>query len=195
MWQFSGLNPEKSGDILRAVAIQETLRRLISARLTVKSTSNITRAGRFIEAGRDGMKTACRLQLPPCAHRALGRQQQDELPEPAPWRRAAPSHPGCQRGTHSLSATLARSRPASTAGYGARKTSWRTSANLTPTAPKSRTFRRTSVARCSSERDAYCKFGDAVYGRVIWKSDELERFISKTAVLGLGFKMGRRSSR
>ena len=40
------------------------------------------------------------------------------------------------------------------------------------------------------ERDAYCRFGDVVYGRTIWKKDELERFIGKVCVLGLGFQMG-----
>ena len=40
------------------------------------------------------------------------------------------------------------------------------------------------------QRDAYCKFGDVVYGRTIWKADDLERFIAKTATLGLGFQMG-----
>lgn len=38
-------------------------------------------------------------------------------------------------------------------------------------------------------RDAYCKFGDAVYGREITKADKIERFVCKTATLGLGFGM------
>ena len=40
------------------------------------------------------------------------------------------------------------------------------------------------------ERDAYCRFGDTVYGRPIWKSDTMERFIGKVCVLGLGYQMG-----
>jgi DNA polymerase len=40
------------------------------------------------------------------------------------------------------------------------------------------------------DRDAYCRFGDVIYGREITKLDKLERFISKTATLGLGFQMG-----
>ncbi len=39
-------------------------------------------------------------------------------------------------------------------------------------------------------RDAYCKFGDTVYGREILKKDKLERFVGKIAVLGLGYQMG-----
>lgn len=38
-------------------------------------------------------------------------------------------------------------------------------------------------------RDAYCKFGDDIYGREITKKDDEERFISKTCILGLGYQM------
>jgi DNA polymerase len=37
--------------------------------------------------------------------------------------------------------------------------------------------------------DPYCIFGEEVYGRPITKKDKLERFVSKTCVLGLGFQM------
>ena len=39
-------------------------------------------------------------------------------------------------------------------------------------------------------RDAYCNFGDLIYGRTITKADKTERHVSKVAVLGLGFQMG-----
>ena len=39
-------------------------------------------------------------------------------------------------------------------------------------------------------RDAYCNFGDVIYGREITKADKVERFVSKVATLGLGFGMG-----
>lgn len=39
-------------------------------------------------------------------------------------------------------------------------------------------------------RDAYCNFGDSIYGREITKADKTERFVSKVATLGLGFSMG-----
>jgi hypothetical protein len=45
------------------------------------------------------------------------------------------------------------------------------------------------VAR-GNDRDAYCKFGDLVYGREITTEDKLERFVGKVCVLGLGFQMG-----
>ena len=40
------------------------------------------------------------------------------------------------------------------------------------------------------DRDVYCKFADDVYGRTITKDDDDERFVGKTAILGLGFGMG-----
>lgn len=39
----------------------------------------------------------------------------------------------------------------------------------------------------SSGKDAYCAFGTVAYGRLITKADEIERFVSKGCVLGLGF--------
>lgn len=40
------------------------------------------------------------------------------------------------------------------------------------------------------KRDLYCEFGQDVYNRIITKADIEERFVSKTAFLGLGFQMG-----
>ena len=38
--------------------------------------------------------------------------------------------------------------------------------------------------------DPYCEFGGEIYGRVITKADALQRFVSKTCILGLGFGTG-----
>ena len=38
--------------------------------------------------------------------------------------------------------------------------------------------------------DPYCAMASNIYGRPITKSDKLERFVGKTAVLGLGYQMG-----
>lgn len=40
------------------------------------------------------------------------------------------------------------------------------------------------------ERDAYCRFADNIYGRVITKDDKTERFVGKVATLGLQFGLG-----
>ena len=39
-------------------------------------------------------------------------------------------------------------------------------------------------------RDVYCEFAGQVYGRTITKENSLERYVGKTAVLGLGYGMG-----
>jgi len=39
-------------------------------------------------------------------------------------------------------------------------------------------------------RDVYCEFASEIYGRPITKSDKLERYVGKTAILGLGYGMG-----
>ena len=50
------LDPESPGDVVRAVTISGSIQLLVDARLTVKSTTNITRAERFMKAGANGMK-------------------------------------------------------------------------------------------------------------------------------------------
>jgi DNA polymerase len=39
-------------------------------------------------------------------------------------------------------------------------------------------------------RDVYCEFGTSLYDRTITKADKVQRWVSKTAVLGLGYGMG-----
>ena len=39
-------------------------------------------------------------------------------------------------------------------------------------------------------RDIYCEFATKIYGRLITKADEIERFVGKTCILGLGYGMG-----
>lgn len=54
-----------------------------------------------------------------------------------------------------------------------------------------------TLARCTSlvtafreGRDIYCEFASRIYGRSITKADEVERFVGKTCILGLGYGMG-----
>ena len=39
-------------------------------------------------------------------------------------------------------------------------------------------------------RDVYCEFASQIYGRTITKENKLERYVGKTAILGLGYGMG-----
>ena len=54
-----------------------------------------------------------------------------------------------------------------------------------------------TLAKCVQMRegfrasvDLYCQFASRIYGRTITKLDEIERFVGKTCILGLGYGMG-----
>lgn len=40
------------------------------------------------------------------------------------------------------------------------------------------------------KRDIYCEFATRIYGRTVTKANEVERFVGKTCILGLGYGMG-----
>jgi DNA polymerase len=46
------------------------------------------------------------------------------------------------------------------------------------------------VEAFATGRDVYCEFASQIYGRTITKADKLERYVGKTAILGLGYGMG-----
>ena len=46
------------------------------------------------------------------------------------------------------------------------------------------------VQAFATGRDVYCEFASQIYGRTITKDDNLERYVGKTAILGLGYGMG-----
>lgn len=191
IWEIrSDLDPNNEGDVMRAVAIQEALRGLVDVRLAVKSTTNITRAERFLEAGRDGYK----------------------LPVGYSYYRA---HTGRFGGNNKMNMqNLTRGgelRLSILAGKGhamavcdsgqieARVNGWLWDQDDLLEAFRKSDAYALEVSKVpkdkrrkmrEDERDAYCRFADNVYGRTIWKADELERFIGKVCVLGLGFQMG-----
>jgi DNA polymerase family A len=47
-----------------------------------------------------------------------------------------------------------------------------------------------SVEAFRQNRDQYCEFASRIYGRLITKANEVERFVGKTCILGLGYGMG-----
>lgn len=54
-----------------------------------------------------------------------------------------------------------------------------------------------TLARClhlvkafAEGRDIYCEFASRIYARTITKANEIERFVGKTCILGLGYGMG-----
>ena len=184
------LDPNKPGDVMRAVVMSEQLRQLVDVRIATKSTTNITRAERFLKAGADEMK----------------------LPIGYSYFRAHTGRWGgnnkmnfqnlMRGGELRLSILASKGHAMAVCDSGqieARVNGWLWGQNDLIDAFRKSDAYAAEVAGLpkdkrrpmrEDERDAYCRFGDIVYGRTIWKSDELERFIGKVCVLGLGFQMG-----
>lgn len=162
---------------LEFTALQEhpskRVRDLVECRLSVKSTINETRAGRFLEAGKNGMKLPVYLRYYG-AH--TGR-----------WSGGNKMNmQNLQRGSELRKSIMAPKGHVivvvDSGQIEARVNAW-----LWGQTDMLENFRR---ADRKEDRDAYCKFADTIYGREITKADELERFVGKIAVLGLGYQMG-----
>jgi hypothetical protein len=169
VWElFPDLDPEDGGSILKASAIQIRLQQLVDVRISVKSTTNITRAERFLEAGRDGMP----LPVGYAYYRAhTGRwggnnkMNMQNLTRGGELRLsilAAPGHQLCVADSGQIEA--------------------RVNAWLWEQDDLLDAFR--------NKRDIYSEFASDVYGRTITKTDKNERHVGKVCVLGLGYQMG-----
>ena len=191
VWEIRpDLDPNNEGDVMRAVAIQERLRGLVDVRLAVKSSSNITRAERFLEAGRDGYKLPVGYSYYRAHTGRFGGNNKMNMQNLT------------RGGELRLSILAAKGHAMAVCDSGqieARVNGWLWGQDDLLDA-----FRKSDAYDCEvagipkeqrrpmreDERDAYCRFGDTVYGRPIWKSDTMERFIGKVCVLGLGYQMG-----
>lgn len=167
------LDLNKKTDIAKLASRQLRVQALVDVRIAVKSTTNITRAQRFLTAGANGMP----------------------LPVGYAYYRA---HTGRMGGNNKMNMqNLKRGgelRQAILAPKGhvlcvvdsgqieARVNGWLWGQNDLLDA--------FCNADAGKDRDAYCKFADAIYGRTITKDDKIERHVGKTSVLGLGFQMG-----
>lgn len=152
---------------------KKRVRDLVETRLSVKSTINETRAERFLKAGADGAKLPVYLRYYG-AH--TGR-----------WSGGNKMNmQNLQRGSELRRSILAPKGQVivvvDSGQIEARVNAW-----LWGQEDMLENFRR---ADRKEDRDAYCKFADKIYGRTITKADELERFVGKIAVLGLGYQMG-----
>jgi len=168
-----GFDLNVPSDVALMVAKQARLQALVDVRLAVKSTTNITRAERFLEAGKNGMS----------------------LPVGYAYYRAHTGRWGGQNkmnmqnltrgGELRLSILAPKGHQIAVQDSGqieARVNGWLWGQDDLLAA-----FRD---ADQGVGRDAYCNFADHVYGREITKADKLERFVGKVCVLGLGFQMG-----
>jgi len=168
-----GFDLNKPTDVALMANKQKRLQDLVDVRIAVKSTTNVTRAQRFLTAGADGMS----------------------LPVGYAYYRAHTGRWGGQNkmnmqnltrgGELRLSILAPRGHVVAVQDSG--QIECRVNGWLWGQDDLMDAFR---AADAGTGRDAYCNFGDHVYGREITKADKMERFVGKVCVLGLGFQMG-----
>ena len=159
------LDPNKTKDIPLISAKQDRIRELIDCRLAVKSTTNITRAQRFLIAGAKGMSLPCGYAY----YRAhTGRWGGNNKMNMQNLTRG---------GELRLSILAPKGHQLAVADSGqieARVNGW-----LWGQGDLMDAFREADEG---IGRDAYCRFGDIVYKRQITKADKLERFVGKVCL-------------
>lgn len=163
----------RAADVEKLAARAARLQQLVEVRLAVKSTTTVTRAQRFLTAGAGGAA----------------------LPAGYAYYRA---HTGRWGGTNKMNLqNLTRggalrlsilAPPGHLLVVGdSGQIECRVNAWLWGQSDLLAAFR---AADAGLGRDAYCNFGDTIYGRTITRDDKVERFVAKVGVLGLGFQMG-----
>lgn len=169
-WGFDLDDPD---DIQKMAVKQARLQALVDVRIAVKSTTNITRAERFLEAGRDGMPLPVGYAYSRAHTHRLGgnnKMNMQNLTRGGELRlsiMAPKGHMMCVQDSGQIEA--------------------RVNAWLWGQQDLLDGFR---AADNKTGKDAYCNFADLIYGRDITKADPTERFVGKVCVLGLGFQMG-----
>lgn len=162
----------------RASAVQLAVRQavvqtLVDTRLAVKSTTNITRAERFLTAGAGGMPLPCGYSYFRAHTGRLGgnnKMNMQNLTRGGELRQSILAPKG-----HSLVVADSGQIEARVNGW-----LWGQDDLLAAFA----------ASDAGTGRDAYCLMASDVYGRIITKDDKTERFVGKVLVLGLGFQMG-----
>lgn len=151
----------------------ERVRDLVDARLAVKSTIGETRAGRFLEAGKNGWSLPVLLNFYG-AHTgrwsAGNKMNMQNLPRGGELRLSILAPKG-----HQLVV-------ADSGQIEARVNAW--------ISGQDDLLEAFAAQSDDSPTDVYTKFASTIYGREITKKDKLERFIGKIGVLGLGYSMG-----
>lgn len=168
------LNPNKKQDVLLIAAKRMRIENLVQARLAVKSTGNITRAERFLEASRDGMRLPVGYAYSRAHTHRLGgsnKMNMQNLTRGGELRQSIEAPDGYEICVSDSGQIEARVN-GWLWGQSDLLDAFR-AADLNPKGP-----------------DAYTDFAGQIYHRVITKEDKTERFVGKVCVLGLGFQMG-----
>lgn len=177
-----GLDLNKPAQVEAMAAKQKRLQDLVDVRIAVKSTTNITRAQRFLTAGANGMSLPCGYAYSRAHTHRLGGQNKMNMQNLT------------RGGELRLSILAPRGYVLAVQDSGqieARVNGWLWGQHDLMDAFRAadKWDKSRGVAR-GNDRDAYCRFGDLVYGREITTDDKMERFVGKVCVLGLGFQMG-----
>ena len=179
-WGYDLNDPEQ---VKLMVAKQARLQALVDTRIAVKSTSNITRAERFLTAGANGMP----LPIGYAYYRAhTGRFGGNNKMNFQNLKRG---------GELRLSILAPKGHMIAVADSGqieCRVNAWLWGQDdLVEAFRVADTWDKKTMGVATGEnRDAYCRFADDVYGREVTTNDSLERFVGKVCVLGLGYMMG-----
>lgn len=168
-----GFDLDDPAQVALMSAKQDRVRNLVECRLAVKSTTNVTRAERFLTAGANGMSLPCGYAYYRAHTGRMGGQNKMNMQN-------------LTRGGELRQSILApKGHVIAVQDSGqieARVNGWLWGQHDLLDAFRS--------ADAGTGRDAYCNFGDHIYGREITKADKMERFVGKVCVLGLGFQMG-----
>ena len=172
---FPDLDPNYDGHVMLAAAHSTKLQQLIDTRIAVKSTTNITRAERFLKAGANGW----RLPVGYAYYRAsTGRFGGNNKMNMQNLMRG---------GELRLSILADKGHAIAVADSGqieARVNAWLWDQDdlLESFRVADRWDKKTMGVARGANRDAYCRFGDGVYGREITTEDFIERFVGKVCV-------------
>ncbi len=169
----SDLNLNHKKDIAKLALRQERIRNLVDCRLAVKSTTNVTRAERFLKAGADGMPLPVGYAYYRAHTGRMGGNNKMNMQN-------------LTRGGELRLSILAPKGHVLVVGDSG-QIECRVNGWLWGQDDLMQAF---VAADAGTGRDAYCNFADHVYGREITKDDKMERFVGKVCVLGLGFQMG-----
>lgn len=178
-----GFDLNKPGQVKLMVAKQARLQLLVDTRIAVKSTTNVTRAERFIEAGKDGMSLPCGYAYYRAHTGRLGgnnKMNMQNLTRGGELRLSILAPPGHQIVVNDSGQIEAR----------VNAWLWGQDDLLQAFRAADGWDKKTMGVAHGDDRDAYCKFADDVYGCEITTLDSLERFVGKVCVLGLGYQMG-----
>lgn len=159
----------------------QKIRDLVETRLSVKSTTNETRAQRFLNAGANGMALPVFLKY---AGAHTWRWSGGNKMNMQNLKREDPDSPDT---TGILRKSILAPKGHQVVVVDSGQIEARVNAWLWDQDDLIEAFRQADLGL---DRDAYCKFADKIYGRTITKKDKLERFVGKIAVLGLGYQMG-----